>query len=141
MKKLKLKLSLLLVLLVALTGCTNASTQASPVLLPSNSPVVSASPSVSPSPIPSPVPSALFTPNPTVRAAGAESTIIVDVTPAPTLSTKQEIPVETTVYITNTGKKYHRDGCRYLKKSKIAISLTDAKADGYTPCSVCNPPE
>ncbi len=44
-----------------------------------------------------------------------------------------------TVYITKTGKKYHRDGCRYLSKSKIPILLNDAIARGYTPCSVCNP--
>ena len=43
-----------------------------------------------------------------------------------------------TVYITRTGKKYHRDGCSYLRSSKIPISLTDAKR-GYSPCSVCNP--
>jgi micrococcal nuclease len=46
----------------------------------------------------------------------------------------------TTVYITNTGTKYHLEGCRYLDSSKIAISLSDACAKGYTPCSVCNPP-
>ncbi len=45
-----------------------------------------------------------------------------------------------TVYITDTGEKYHRSGCRYLKKSKYAISLSDAKAQGYDPCSVCDPP-
>ena len=45
-----------------------------------------------------------------------------------------------TVYITKTGKKYHRDGCRYLK-SRIPISLKDAKANGYMPCSVCRPPQ
>ena len=45
-----------------------------------------------------------------------------------------------TVYITGTGKKYHSAGCRYLKKSSTPISLKDAKARGYTPCSVCNPP-
>lgn len=45
-----------------------------------------------------------------------------------------------TVYITKTGAKYHRDGCRYLAKSKIAISLKDAIAEGYTPCSICKPP-
>lgn len=60
------------------------------------------------------------------------------------VSTKAPVPVGggsgTTVYITNTGKKYHTDGCRYLKKSKIAISLSDAKAEGYEPCKVCNPP-
>ena len=48
---------------------------------------------------------------------------------------------EVTVYITETGKKYHRDGCSYLKKSKIEISLKDAKAQGYTPCSRCKPPK
>ncbi|MDU7338623.1 MAG: ComEC/Rec2 family competence protein [Clostridium sp.] len=44
-----------------------------------------------------------------------------------------------TVYITKTGGKYHTGGCRYLKKSKIAISLSDAQSQGYSPCSVCNP--
>lgn len=44
-----------------------------------------------------------------------------------------------TVYITKTGKKYHSEGCRYLRQSKISISKSDAINDGYTPCSVCNP--
>jgi micrococcal nuclease len=48
---------------------------------------------------------------------------------------------EQTVYITKTGKKYHTASCRYLSKSKIAISLKDAKARGYTACSVCQPPQ
>jgi len=47
---------------------------------------------------------------------------------------------DVTVYVTKTGKKYHRDGCRYLSKSKIAVSLSEAKARGYGPCSVCGPP-
>jgi len=46
-----------------------------------------------------------------------------------------------TVYITRTGKKYHREGCRYLASSKIAINLKDSKAAGYTACKVCHPPE
>jgi len=46
----------------------------------------------------------------------------------------------TTVYITETGSKYHLAGCRYLSKSKIPISLREACAKGYTPCSVCDPP-
>lgn len=44
------------------------------------------------------------------------------------------------VYITRTGHKYHRAGCRYLRQSKIAISLNNAINAGYTPCSVCRPP-
>lgn len=45
---------------------------------------------------------------------------------------------ESTVYITRTGSKYHRSECRYLRQSKIAISLSEAKKN-YDPCSVCNP--
>ena len=44
-----------------------------------------------------------------------------------------------TVYITENGSKYHKDGCRYLWNSKIAIDINDAIAEGYEPCSVCNP--
>ena len=40
---------------------------------------------------------------------------------------------DVTVYITNTGEKYHSDGCQYLRQSKIPISLADAKARGYEP--------
>lgn len=41
------------------------------------------------------------------------------------------------VYITNTGKKYHAANCSSLRKSKHAITLANAKASGYTPCSKC----
>lgn len=44
-----------------------------------------------------------------------------------------------TVYITDTGEKYHRLGCSSLSKSKHAISLSDACAKGYTPCARCKP--
>ncbi|HET6475345.1 MAG TPA: ComEC/Rec2 family competence protein [Thermoleophilia bacterium] len=46
----------------------------------------------------------------------------------------------TTVYVTNTGECYHQKGCRYLSSSRIAMKLSHAKADGYRPCSVCDPP-
>jgi micrococcal nuclease len=45
-----------------------------------------------------------------------------------------------TVYVTRTGAKYHRGSCRYLSKSKIPISLEEAKTR-YSPCSVCSPPQ
>jgi hypothetical protein len=47
----------------------------------------------------------------------------------------------TYVYITKTGKKYHRAGCRYLKKSKKKVTLKWAKSHGYTACKVCKPPK
>lgn len=46
-----------------------------------------------------------------------------------------------TVYVTRTGKRYHRDGCRYLASSRIPMSLKEAQAKGYTPCKVCRPPQ
>jgi beta-lactamase superfamily II metal-dependent hydrolase len=44
------------------------------------------------------------------------------------------------VFITSTGEKYHRRGCRYLARSMIPLRLSVAKARGYEPCSVCDPP-
>lgn len=46
-------------------------------------------------------------------------------------------PKTVTVYITNTGSKYHRSGCQYLRKSCIKTTLASAQARGYTACSKC----
>lgn len=46
-----------------------------------------------------------------------------------------------TVFVTKIGHKYHRKGCRFLARSQIPLTLAEAKAQGYTPCSVCNPPQ
>ncbi len=43
------------------------------------------------------------------------------------------------VYVTRTGTRYHRAGCRYLARSRIPVALKDAAAR-YAPCSVCGPP-
>lgn len=68
------------------------------------------------------------------------------VTPAASTATKiiseaKQKTTNVTVYITKTGEKYHRAGCRYINKSMIPISFEDAKSRGYTPCSVCQPPK
>lgn len=52
---------------------------------------------------------------------------------------KDPQPQEAVVYVIDTGKRYHRDGCRYLALSRQAIALKDAKARGLTPCRVCRP--
>lgn len=44
-----------------------------------------------------------------------------------------------TVYVTRTGAKYHRAGCRSLAKSSAPMALKDA-AQRYGACKVCNPP-
>ena len=46
---------------------------------------------------------------------------------------------EDIVYITETGEKYHRAGCQYLRNSSQEIARGEAEARGLTPCSKCNP--
>ena len=65
-----------------------------------------------------------------------KATTVAETTQAPTEADKKEV----TVYITDSGEKYHKDGCRSLSKSKHPISLDDAKARGYDPCGICHPP-
>jgi len=45
------------------------------------------------------------------------------------------------VYVTEHGKKYHRRNCQFARGGATALSLKEAKAKGYTPCSRCKPPE
>jgi len=47
---------------------------------------------------------------------------------------------EIIVFVTKTGKKYHRPDCPSLTHSKIRLTLTEAIARGYTPCTRCKPP-
>ena len=54
-------------------------------------------------------------------------------------SSKDAPSKDMSVYVTRTGKKYHREGCSSLRRSKIPISLTEAKQK-YGPCRRCNPP-
>lgn len=68
------------------------------------------------------------------------NTVTMNLPSATSSNSSTEEKKTVTVYITKTGAKYHRAGCSYLRQSCIAISLDDAKAQGYTPCSRCNPP-
>lgn len=70
--------------------------------------------------------------------ASAEAEVPSPAAPDPAPSEPSPSPAQSeTVYITQTGKKYHRAGCRHLQKSQIPISLDDAKAKGYTACKSC----
>ncbi|MCC7138150.1 MAG: hypothetical protein IT460_06935 [Planctomycetes bacterium] len=46
-------------------------------------------------------------------------------------------PESRTVYVTKSGTKYHGAGCSYLRTSGTPMSLADALARGFTPCSRC----
>ena len=52
---------------------------------------------------------------------------------------QSELTTDTIVYVTDTGEKYHKDDCRYLKESKTSISISEAIRQGYEPCKVCKP--
>lgn len=45
-----------------------------------------------------------------------------------------------TVYVTKSGKKFHKESCRYLKnRETIALTRSDAEKNGYEACAVCSP--
>jgi micrococcal nuclease len=46
--------------------------------------------------------------------------------------------IQVIVYASRTGKKYHTASCRYLKKSRIPMKLTEAKM-ALSACKVCKP--
>lgn len=71
---------------------------------------------------------------------------VLSVSPPPSFSqargesVKAAAPKEdVTVYVTKTGKKYHRATCSSLRTSKIPIKLSEAKGR-YGPCANCSPP-
>ena len=47
--------------------------------------------------------------------------------------------VENVVYITRTGKKYHRSSCRYAAKATRSMPRSEAEALGCGACGVCKP--
>lgn len=83
-------------------------------------------------PIPTPISTPIATPAPT--AASTEKPTATHIV--------AETPVETTsatVWIGETGTKYHRQDCRTLKGNKYEIILKEAQSQGREPCKVCNP--
>lgn len=97
--------------------------------VPKPTPTPAPAPTPTPTPQPEPKPEPTPAPQPTPAP-------VPEPTPAPA---PQQPAVGNVVFITDTGKKYHRSGCRYLKDSKIEISLSDAQSQGYEPCGVCKP--
>jgi len=43
------------------------------------------------------------------------------------------------VYITKSGKKYHRADCQHLAKSHAPMARAQAQRNGYSACDVCKP--
>jgi micrococcal nuclease len=65
--------------------------------------------------------------------------------PASTATERRVVPParansqdESTVYVTNTGTRFHREGCQHLK-SRIPMQRARAIRSGYAPCKECEP--
>ena len=46
-----------------------------------------------------------------------------------------------TVYVTESGKKYHAKNCSIIKTGKKGIDLAEAKKQGFEPCKSCKSEE
>jgi endonuclease YncB( thermonuclease family) len=51
---------------------------------------------------------------------------------------QEKVDPEQIVYVTRTGTKYHRSGCRSLSRSQVPIALKNVGS--YGACSICRPP-
>lgn len=73
-----------------------------------------------------------------VEAEYNQSTI-VHTTPPTIIPKLSDSVSQNTVYVTSSGKKYHKVTCRHIKRSKnlIEFSFEDAINAGYEPCKDC----
>lgn len=79
---------------------------------------------------------------PSTPAMNTTVTPIINTTLTPTISAPPSVDTEfEAVYITTSGKKYHKPDCRYVKnKTNIKeISKSEAIRLEYEPCKICNP--
>lgn len=58
---------------------------------------------------------------------------------ATSFATYNAVDGMTTVYVTDTGHRYHKEGCTELRQSKTETTKGQAKKEKYTPCDKCKP--
>lgn len=70
-----------------------------------------------------------------------KATVAVPAAPpaAPAVKPKPEAE-DVTVFVTRTGKKYHKGTCQHLRRSRIPMKLSQARRM-YEPCGACRPPK
>ncbi len=127
-----------------LVGCGGPSESLDLIVTTSSAPATSEAPPNSVTTTEAPSTTTIVEVSTTVGAIATTTTTEPATTTTAKLTTTSLAAVaaddDPTVYITKTGEKYHRATCRYLKESKIPISLSEAKNQGYEPCKVCKPP-
>lgn len=112
--------AVILVFLFASCNGGGNDTRPAPTPTPTVAVAATPAPTSAPTPEPTPTPTAAPTAAPAAAPAAAE-------------------PQTVTVYVTNSGTKYHRAGCSHLKSSKIEMDKDAAIAAGYTACKSCKP--
>ena len=120
------------VILALLFASCNGGNDTRPAPTPTPTVDVVEAPEITPAPTSAPTPTPEPTPTPTPAPTPAP-------TAAPVAAPAAAEPQTVTVYVTNSGTKYHRAGCSHLKSSKIEMDKDAAIAAGYTPCKTCNP--
>lgn len=72
-------------------------------------------------------------------ASGVTSETLASTVEAPISSSKSEDePQGEIVYITRSGKRYHKADCRHIAgRDVIETTIAEAEEDGYTPCKDC----
>lgn len=96
---------------------------ATPTAIPTETAAPTANPTPVPTPEPTLVPTAAPTPEPTALHTVTDTTNGMS---------------EQTVWIGDTGTKYHDQNCRTLRGNKTKITLKEALAQGREPCKVCH---
>jgi len=120
---------LVVVVLVSISGCTSSNNAATATPTAAASTVPTAKPTVKPTAKPTVKPTAKPTVKPTAK-----------ITPTPSVSQTIQLVGDSATHV------YHLQSCRYVPKispSHLVYfnSAAEAKAAGYRPCKVCNPPD
>lgn len=72
------------------------------------------------------------------ETSASSSSAVATQPPETTTSKREDEPQSETVYITKSGKRYHKADCRHIAgRDVIEKTITEAEEDGYTPCKDC----
>ena len=120
-----------------------------PQITASPTPEPTATPTIAPTPTPTTAPTPIPTTAPTPIPTPTPTPVVSQETSAQSSNAKSENTVSSgtsassssgeTVYVGDTGNKYHRASCSTLKGNGHAISLDKALAEGREACKRCKP--
>lgn len=72
-----------------------------------------------------------------VQPTSSTTVIVTEPSTTAVPSTIWSVDADQNFYRTESGKKYHKADCSYLKNSRIIVSVDEIISEGYEPCSKC----